>query len=278
MLLTDTPAWSKKKLGRLGRALADGSEPPEGCPTYDDVMFWHHELAATIAEEVASHYWDSSVGIELEVSSRGKTIDTLIQKLRRPPLIPLDQVQDLAGVRVDADMTLSQQTAFAHELAAHYEVEERCHRDLRENPHSGYRAYHLWLRLPAGRAEIQIRTEGQSAWANTYERMGDTFGRGIRYDEAPGNKSVLRLVEGMHSMSEVLARIETERDELSYGEEEAEARAVLEASPHPSLHTGLSTMLDTIERRRKGYDELHADYLDQMDKIRRMIEDLEEVS
>lgn len=105
MLLTDTPAWSKKKLARLGRALAEGSDAPENCPAYDDVMFWHHELAATVADEVASRRWESSAGIELGVSSRGKTIDTLIQKLRRPPLIPLDQVQDLAGVRVDADMT-----------------------------------------------------------------------------------------------------------------------------------------------------------------------------
>ncbi|WP_132473042.1 GTP pyrophosphokinase family protein [Rhodococcus sp. SMB37] len=241
-------------------------------------MLWHHELAATIADEVASRRWESSAGIELEVSSRGKTIDTLIQKLRRPPLIPLDQVQDLAGVRVDADMTLSQQTAFAHELAAHYEVEERCHRDLRADPHSGYRAYHLWLRVPAGRAEIQIRTEGQSAWANTYERMGDTFGRGIRYDEAPSNRNVQKLVEIMHSMSEMLMRIETQRDELSYGQQEAEARAVLDESPHPELHVGLAITLESIERRRRDYDQLHADHLAQMDKIRRMIEDLEEVS
>jgi len=242
-------------------------------------MIWHHELAATIAEEIACHNWESSVGLALEVSSRGKTIDTLIQKLHRSPTISLDQVQDLAGVRVDADMTLRQQTAFAHELAEHFGVEERGHRDLRTNPHSGYRAYHLWLRLPAGRAEIQIRTEGQSAWANTYERMGDTFGRGIRYDEVPSDENVVKLVEAMHSLSEVLVIIEENRDTLSYRLQETEAtKAAVEASPDSSLHRDLAIMLDSVERTRRDYEGFHTDYLDQMDKVRRMIEDLEEVS
>lgn len=79
-------------------------------------------------------------------------------------------------------------------------------------------------------------------------------------------------------MSKVLARIEAQRDELSYGDQEAEARAVLEQSPNPELHTDLAITLDTIERRRRRFDEIHADYLKQMEKTRRMIEALEEVS
>lgn len=275
MLLSESPAWSKRQLGRLGRALVEDSTPPENCPTYDDVIIWHHELAATIAEEIACHDWTSCTGIDLEVSSRGKTIDTLIQKLRRSPTISLDQVQDLAGVRVDALMTLRQQTALAHELAEHFDVQERGHRDLRTNPHSGYRAYHLWLRLPAGRAEIQIRTEGQSAWANTYERMGDAFGRGIRYGELPENEDALRIVEAMHSMSELLTRIESERDELSRS---SEIQEVLDVAPDPSALVGLRITLANIEGHRRQLDELHGDYVDHMSRLRRMIESLEEVS
>lgn len=51
----------------------------------------------------------TSTTSRLYVTSRPKTVDTLVQKLQRTTMT-LDQVEDVAGVRIDADITLAQQT------------------------------------------------------------------------------------------------------------------------------------------------------------------------
>lgn len=114
---------------------------------------------------------------------RAKT--TLLAKLRRRPYLQLNTIQDIAGVRIDADLLLGEQTRLAREIADHFGADQPAIHDLRDHPHAGYRAVHVWLRLPAGRVEIQIRTILQSLWANFYELLADAYGRGIRYDERP---------------------------------------------------------------------------------------------
>ena len=42
-------------------------------------------------------------------------------------------------------------------------------------PHNGYRAVHIHVDFPAGKAEIQIRTPLQAEWANAYEIAADIF-------------------------------------------------------------------------------------------------------
>lgn len=116
---------------------------------------------------------------------------------------------DFAGVRVDLDCTLDEQLALAEEIADHFGPDRSRVKDIRDEPHSGYRAVHVWLRLPAGRVEVQIRTLGQSVWANTYERMGDLFGRGIRYGETPDNPVVGTVVDAMKTISSLIGQAET---------------------------------------------------------------------
>lgn len=82
-------------------------------------------------------------------------------------------------------LLLGEQTRLAREIADHFGADQPAIHDLRDHPHAGYRAVHVWLRLPAGRVEIQIRTILQSLWANFYELLADAYGRGIRYDERP---------------------------------------------------------------------------------------------
>jgi len=147
----------------------------------------------------------------LDISARPKTLDTLVQKLKRETF-SLADVQDIAGVRIDADLTLTQQTQLRHEIADHFDVPDNLVRDLRESPHSGYRAVHLWIRKPAGRVEVQIRTALQSAWANTYERIGDQAGRGIRYGEEPDDPLIRDIVATMHDISSSIAEFEATLD------------------------------------------------------------------
>jgi ppGpp synthetase/RelA/SpoT-type nucleotidyltranferase len=123
-------------------------------------------------------------------------------------------------------MLLDEQTALAREIAEHFGADESAIHDLREDPHAGYRAVHVWLRMPAGRVEIQIRTTLQSLWANTYEGLGDALGRGIRYgDPIEGDQpihgvpaaKVREVIEAMHRMSAGIARLEAGIEAIQEG-------------------------------------------------------------
>lgn len=296
MDLQQKPSWSKKKLHKLGKALVDGSVPPDGCPTYNEVMLWHHELASEVAGIIDRTAWTSPDplwrDVQLRVSSRGKTIDTLVQKLQRSSF-GLEDIQDIAGVRVDADFTLTQQTIFADLLADHFEVDARGKRDLRDKPHSGYRAFHLWVRCPAGRVEIQIRTAGQSEWANTYERLGDVLGRGIRYGEPADNERLQgattearevasEVVAQMHDLSSDLQALEKFLDLTAatarFGPEyfdEAESLPGDEAA-HRELRD-LRKVITEAHSHRESAEKAHRDYIDAMREIRRKLDQLEEV-
>lgn len=130
-------------------------------------------------------------------------------------------MQDLAGVRIEADLLLDEQTALAREIAQHFGADAAAIHDLREGAHAGYRAVHVWVRLPAGRVEIQIRTALQHLWANAYESLGDVGGRGIRYgepiDPAPGldPDQVHAAVQTMNDLSCTLAVTEHDWQESS---------------------------------------------------------------
>lgn len=180
--LHSRPPWSNNAVRRLGVALRDGVDPPVDCPSYAEVMLWHADLAAEVQDRIEGRSWSAS---ELLVTSRAKSQDTLLAKLRRRPYLQLNTIQDIAGVRIDADLLLGEQTRLAREIADHFGADQPASHDLRDHPHAGYRAVHVWLRLPAGRVEIQIRTILQSLWANFYELLADAYGRGIRYDERP---------------------------------------------------------------------------------------------
>ena len=145
---------------------------------------------------------------------------SLKEKLRRMPKTPLERIQDVAGARLDCDVTLTQQQRIAKGL---YDLFTECGanrvdiKDLRDGSHSGYRAIHLHLRFPAGFAEVQVRTALQSRWANVYETAADIFGRQIRYLHE--RTEVLLLPEAEINMkllcelSTLIAQLEEMRDE-----------------------------------------------------------------
>ncbi|MFT4044810.1 MAG: GTP pyrophosphokinase family protein [Gordonia sp. (in: high G+C Gram-positive bacteria)] len=213
MDIEQKPPWSGKKLAKLGDAIVDNTDVPSDCPTYPEVMSWHSDLCAEIALRIGLHEpWKSYSG-EMDITARAKTIDTLREKLVREPL-RLNQVQDLAGVRIDIDAPLGIQTALSDEIRQFFGVERAEIKDIRTNPHSGYRAVHVWLRLPAGRVEVQIRTRGQSAWANSYERLGDLVGRHIRYGSTTGSTIIRETIAQMQGLSESLAQAERVEQEM----------------------------------------------------------------
>lgn len=291
MDIDQEPPWSGRKLAQLGQSLVDDVEPPADCPSYDQVVEWHAGLCAEVAEKISSGDWTSYPG-DLDVSSRPKTIDTLRDKLRRQPHLHLNQVQDLAGVRVDLDCDLDRQTAFAREVAQFFGVDRAEIKDIRLTPHSGYRAVHVWLRLPAGRLEVQIRTLGQSAWANVYEELGDFAGRHIRYGEPHENPVIQRLVDGLHDVSEKLAGLEDNIVKLVRTDTRLRESVRVMATLRRQLELGDGTItdeeraqainaIDDEPRRRAEYDKTTSELRSQIDgvvdglaSIRRMLEEI----
>jgi ppGpp synthetase/RelA/SpoT-type nucleotidyltranferase len=116
-------------------------------------------------------------------TTRLKTIQTLIGKLRREPAMKLSRVQDVAGMRLVSDMSLEQQDVLGSRLSELFGGARVV--DRRANPSFGYRALHLVVRSEGRLVEIQVRTRLQDRWAQIVERMADHWGRGIRYGELP---------------------------------------------------------------------------------------------
>lgn len=159
-------------------------------------------------------------GRSYHLSSRPKTLPTLTEKLKRMPTHPLENIIDIAGARFDCDMTLSEQTALANMFKEDFllngfsKVEIK---DMREDPHSGYRAIHLHLFSNAGRAEFQIRTVLQAQWANMYEVAADVFGRDIRYFEfgSEVTSEIEEEISLLHEVSDLVRQAENLSDKIS---------------------------------------------------------------
>ncbi|QPS34843.1 nucleotidyltransferase family protein [Brevibacterium casei] len=215
-----TPPWSQNDLRALGKALRDGTTPPGRAPDYEEVLAWYLDFSGDVLEHLEGLDW-SPLGLAAAPgTSRPKTVGTLIEKLRRDRSTPLQNIGDLAGVRIDADMSLSVQTAFADSVAATIRDEvgdaNVFIKDLRGGEHSGYRAVHVLTKYPAGRCEIQLRTQLQSAWANAYELLAMIVGREIRYGGMPSNAPGRSLVVSMLQESRTIAEFEGRLNLLSH--------------------------------------------------------------
>ncbi|WP_228516568.1 nucleotidyltransferase family protein [Curtobacterium flaccumfaciens] len=205
--VTDERPWGTKSLRRVGEHIRTGASLSHNDPSYDQVMLWYNDLATWVQSEIEAMDWGPLLpGTRPSLVSRPKTIDTLRQKLDRQPTLDMGSVQDIAGVRFEAEMTLDQQDAIASAIAAHFDHDPDdggCVRDLRTSSHSGYRAVHVWLRFEKrGRVEVQVRTHMQGAWANLFERAADVLGRNIRYGELPAEDPERLFVRNMISLSE----------------------------------------------------------------------------
>lgn len=143
--------------------------------------------------EAALHRAQEKIGIELEglavPTSRLKTVQTLVGKLRREQRMNLSQVQDVAGVRVVCEMTIDEQTRMAERVGALFEDSKTI--DRRAKPSFGYRAVHVVAKVDGLLVEVQVRTVMQDRWAQIVERMADYWGRQIRYGGAPENPEEL---------------------------------------------------------------------------------------
>lgn len=230
-VLREKPPMSKSKIHEMGSVLRkNGVIALDDWETY---LLHQEEIVSELARKL-NDFVDSKVmpgGKTTEeiivpgsgtykVTRRVKSVVSLKEKLRRMPKTPLERIQDVAGARLDCDVTLTQQQRIAKGL---YDLFTECGanrvdiKDLRDGSHSGYRAIHLHLRFPAGFAEVQVRTALQSRWANICETAADIFGRQIRYLHE--GTEVLLLPEAeinmklLYELSTLIAQVEEMRDE-----------------------------------------------------------------
>lgn len=193
--------WTNSQLKKLTDHVREGTEPEAGLPPYNEVMSFYDDLAAQVQQDIRNLDLAPLLGdVPTEVTSRAKTIDTLRKKLQMYPDQRINTVQDVAGVRFEAEMSTDQQDGVVTAICGLYEDEQVVVKDMRTESHSGYRAVHIWLRLPA-KVEIQVRTHLQGLWANAYESAADLLGRGIRYGQMPETDEERRVVTGLQAIS-----------------------------------------------------------------------------
>lgn len=146
-------------------------------------------------------------------TARLKTINTIIEKLRRAKT-RLAEMQDIAGLRIVRDMTLTEQDALVGQIGGAFPGAKVV--DRRDKPSFGYRAVHVIARVDGIPIEIQVRTELQDGWAQTMEKLADNVGRDIRYGGPPqiGGEAARDLVEMLIDLSEKLRSCETYLDSV----------------------------------------------------------------
>lgn len=253
--------WGNNALRRLGKCLRDGVEVPLGSPAYNDVWVWYNDLAAHVQLRIAQMDWSALLGDRRpKITSRAKTIGTLTEKLERSPGLQLASIQDIAGVRFEAEMTTTEQDAVAQAIAQMFDQNlAESIKDYREAHHSGYRAVHVWLRIPEldGRVEVQVRTHLQGQWANTYEEVADHYGRAIRYGGLPNDSGERELVLKLQAWSyDTIKELEWEKNELAAMELEFhETRSIAMEIKHPSVGGILERLADFESRRQRVLEE-----------------------
>lgn len=265
--LTEKWPGSKTGIERIGRAMRD--DKPFDLATLESWTDWHVDLveySETIIRDAVEqvkmshrniigrdYYFDPNCNMNL--SSRVKTRDTTLQKLRRLST-PLTRIQDIAGLRIDGDFTLQGQDVVAEAVRKEFELRgakrARLH-DTRETPHQGYRGLHVYVESNAGNLEVQIRTQLQADWANTSEIAADLLGRGVRYGERI-NPRLQGLLDSLLDISESHYSLEKNKlwvlnQSIHHHAEDSRTKEVLDGmrAAETNMRTSLSKLRTTLE-------------------------------
>ena len=176
--MNDKP--SKSQVDKLGKRLRSGGRvDDDDLELLQRVRATCDDALAAVTERLASIDVD---GGPLRPTSRLKTIGTIIDKLRRES-IRLSQMDDIAGARIVIDGDLVAQDKVVRAITAAFP--DTSVKDRREHPSYGYRAVHVIVQHEACSVEVQVRTPLQDLWAQVVERIGDSWGREIRYGGSP---------------------------------------------------------------------------------------------
>lgn len=168
-------------MNALGRRLRRGATVDPGDLDKFQQLNSEHLRVMLVAQEVLR-----SRVRGLRPTSRLKTLQTIVDKLRREPTMALGRMRDIAGLRIVEEMTRQEQAVLASEVKDVLgELGSVKVIDRLRHPSHGYRAIHLELCVDGRFVEVQVRTRRQDQWAQIVERLGDSWGRQIRYGGQP---------------------------------------------------------------------------------------------
>lgn len=176
---------SRSALDRLGKRLAAETVSTADWGTFETVL---DAYQATL---------DDAQGVleaaGFEPTTRVKSTGTLVEKLSRGT--SFKSVQDVAGARVVVNGGRVDQDRAVARIAKAFTAVGTTVKilDRRASPNHGYRAVHLILTHQGLPLEVQVRTPLQDLWAQITERLGDLWGRELRYGEplVPPNQPVV---------------------------------------------------------------------------------------
>jgi ppGpp synthetase/RelA/SpoT-type nucleotidyltranferase len=191
---------SNAQLERLGKRLIATERPTEA-----DLGLLH-ELLLSRSEQLERSIARVHDALGLSPSSRVKNTGTILEKLRRQGGWTLGGMQDLAGMRVVGDFDLNGQDVVVDQLRDLFAGEARPPKviDRRVEPMHGYRAVHVIVFPDGAPLEIQVRTARQHEWAELFEKLADSVGRGIRYGEPPRHwRTAEQREAGPHELQEL---------------------------------------------------------------------------
>lgn len=193
------PSLSRSAIDALGKRLAraDPADPEDLQQLFAyqrECIEALEQALATIAKTVQEN---SPRSVAVHVTHRVKTVETLIDKLRRGT--KLSRMQDVVGIRVVGGLHLGEQDELVAQLIRQFvgaKVDDR-----RTRPSYGYRAVHVIPTIDGFSVEIQVRTSLQHAWANATEQLADEWGRSIRYGGSPTGADEIEITRRGQALS-----------------------------------------------------------------------------
>ena len=194
---------TKSQANKLGERLRAQGQPDA------DALARLQEFRAEYDRPMLAVQAALSQTLGLKATSRLKTVNTIVEKLRREKT-RLAEMQDIAGLRLVEEMGLAQQDALVEKIVGLYPGARVV--DRRAKPNHGYRAMHVVALVDAKLVEIQVRTNLQDLWAQAMEKLADELGREIRYGGAP--KSGREEVVALHQISSDVDAVERMLEEL----------------------------------------------------------------
>ena len=209
---------SRKAIDRLGDELRSAAAPSDAA--LNALQGWrvlHEEALVRVETRLRDE-------LNLEPGVRLKTTLTILDKLRRMPDLQLSRMQDIAGARIVAEASLTEQDELVARIAPLFGPDARLV-DRRAKPSHGYRAVHVVVKSEGISVEIQIRTALQHLWAMVGEGFAAQWGRTLQYGLDPRDPDVPAastlpavtrrdVIETLRRWSDEIAHVEQSRDTL----------------------------------------------------------------
>lgn len=207
--------FSKGEVDRLGQRLRAGEVSAADLTMLGQYRDEHLSVLLKVLLELAS------LRNGARLTARQKNAQTILGKLRVHTKMQLSNMQDIAGARLIVGGNRRRQDAMVRLVCDRFPGHKEP-KDRRAEPTHGYRAVHIVVPANDYWAEVQVRTPLQDRWAQTFERLGDQWGRQIRFGgppDLPEETTVVdgtfvsraELVEYMRDLSDMINDVEVEQ-------------------------------------------------------------------